>query len=651
MTTTRKNTLTIQQEKTNQQYDLPSDYQRYIHASRYARWIPEYGRRERWPETVERYCNFWRDKYGDLFPYDDIYNGILALDVVPSMRALMTAGPALERDNIAGFNCSYIPIQDQRCFDEILYILTNGTGVGYSVERQYINKLPEVAEEFHHTDTIISVADSKQGWAAALRQLISLLYSGQIPKWDVSRVRPAGARLKTFGGRASGPAPLEDLFRFTIALFSKASGRRLNSVECSDLVCKIAQVVVVGGVRRSALICLSNLTDERMRNYKNGQWWVDDSQRALANISAAYTEKPDVGIFMKEWHALYESKSGERGIFNRVSAKNQAASVARRETAHEFGTNPCGEIILRPFGFCNLSEIIVRAGDTIADLQRKVRLATIIGTFQSTLTDFKYIRKQWKLNAEEERLLGVSMTGIMDHPHLSGQMTFMDGKTFLEETLTLLKNECIETNKQWAAKIGINPSVSITTVKPSGTVSQLVDSASGIHPRHSQYYVRTVRADIKDPLALFLKEKGLPNEVDVTNPSNVVFSFPIRAPSNSITRHGRSAIQALEHYLVFKRHWCEHNPSITVYVKENEWMEVGAWVYQHLNDIGGVSFLPHNDHVYQQAPYQDLTEQQFNELTATMPKIDWNEFDKYEVDDANMNMHELACVGGFCETP
>lgn len=648
MTTTRKNILTIQQEKIN---ELPTDYQRYIHASRYARWIPELGRRERWDETVARYCLFWQQRYPGIFPYQDVYEGILNLDVVPSMRALMTTGPALERDNIAGFNCSYIPIQDQRCFDEILYILTNGTGVGYSVERQYINKLPEVAEEFHHTDTIISVADSKQGWAAALRQLISLLYSGQIPKWDVSRVRPAGARLITFGGRASGPAPLEDLFRFTIALFVKARGRRLNSVECSDLVCKIAQVVVVGGVRRSALICLSNLTDERMRNYKNGQWWVDESQRALANISAAYTEKPDVGIFMKEWHALYESKSGERGIFNRVSAKNKAAASCRREASYDFGTNPCGEIILRPFGFCNLSEVIVRAGDSYAELQRKVRLATIIGTFQSTLTDFKYIRKLWRTNAEEERLLGVSMTGIMDHPHLSGAMTFMDGKTFLEETLSNLKNETINTNIEWAAKIGINPSASITTVKPSGTVSQLVDSASGIHPRHSKYYVRTVRADVKDPLALFLKEKGVPNEVDVTNPSNVVFSFPIRAPDNSITRHGRTAIQALEHYLVFKHNWCEHNPSITVYVKDHEWMEVGAWVYQHLDDIGGVSFLPHNDHVYQQAPYQDLDEDTYHKLASEFPEINWEDFDKYEVDDATMNMHELACVGGFCETP
>ena len=442
------------------------------------------------------------------------------------MRSLMTAGPALHRDNIAGYNCSYLPIQDPKCFDEAMFILMNGTGVGYSVERQYVNKLPEIEEVFHETDTTITVKDSKAGWASALRQLISLLYAGQIPKWDVGGVRPAGARLKTFGGRASGPAPLVDLFNFTVSLFKKAAGRKLTSVECSDLVCKIAQVVVVGGVRRSALICLSNLTDERMRTYKSGQWWVDESQRALANISAAYTEKPDIGIFMKEWHALYESKSGERGIFNRVAAKKASEATGRRDAGHEFGTNPCGEIILRPFEFCNLSEVVVRSGDSVEDLRRKVRLAAILGTFQSSLTDFKYIRKAWSDNCIEERLLGVSLTGIMDHPVLSGQS---EGN--LPNLLQELKNVAIETNVEWAEKLGIERSLAITTIKPSGTVSQLVDSASGIHPRYSKYYVRTVRADVKDPLATFLKEQGVPVEVDVTNPSNLVFSFPVRSRS------------------------------------------------------------------------------------------------------------------------
>jgi ribonucleoside-triphosphate reductase len=623
------------------------DFKTYIHKSRYARWLSDKGRRETWEETVTRYCDFWKERYPDIFPYDEVYKAIHSQEVMPSMRALMTAGPALARDNIAGFNCSYIPVDDVRAFDEIMFILMNGTGVGYSVERQQVNKLPEVAENFVKTDTTITVADSKAGWAGAFRQLISLLYSGQIPKWDVSKVRPPGARLKTFGGRASGPAPLEQLFQFTIEVFTKAAGRKLSSVECSDIVCKTAEVVVVGGVRRSALICLSNLSDERMRNYKNGQWYVDDKQRALANISAAYTEKPDVETFMKEWLALVESKSGERGIFNRVAAKKQAEATGRRDSNYDFGTNPCGEIILRPLGFCNLTEVVVRAGDSFDDLQRKVKLATILGTFQSTLTDFKYIRKKWKENADEERLLGVSMTGIMDHAVLSGVKE--DETITLDVYLKQLKNESIETNKKWASLLGISPSTSITTVKPSGTVSQLVDSASGIHPRHNLHYIRTVRADVKDPLALFLKDAGVPVEEDMFNKSNLVFSFPIKAPEGSITRNDVSAIQQLEHYLIFQQYWCEHNPSITVYVKNDEWLEVGAWVYKHLDQLGGVSFLPHSDHVYPQAPYQDITKEQYEEALTKFPAIDWAAFDQYEVDDATMNMHELACVSGVCE--
>lgn len=633
-----------------------SDLQRYVHASRYARWLPEQGRRETWAETVKRLCDFWQAKYPEQFPYDDIYNAVYNMEVMPSMRSLMTAGPALERDNIAGYNCSYVPIIDIKCFDEIMFILMNGTGVGYSVERQFITKLPEVAETFHDTDTCIVVRDSKQGWAAALRQLVSLLYSGQVPKWDVSGVRPAGARLKVFGGRASGPAPLVELFSFTVSLFKKAAGRKLTSLECSDLVCKIAQVVVVGGVRRSALICLSNLTDERMRNYKNGQWWVDDGQRALANISAAYTEKPDIGIFMKEWHALYESKSGERGIFNRVAAKKAAVATGRRSEDHEFGTNPCGEIVLRPFEFCNLSEVVVRSGDSFDDLLRKVRLASILGTFQSSLTDFRYIRKQWVDNCKEERLLGVSLTGIMDHAFLSGLDPLMQvGENIghearLANVLTSLKETAIATNKEWAEKLGIEQSAAITTVKPSGTVSQLVDSASGIHPRYSDYYVRTVRADAKDPLATFLKDQGVPVEQDVTNASNLVFSFPVRSPDGAVRRNDLSAIAQLEHYLVFKKYWCEHNPSITVYVREHEWMEVGAWVYQHLDDCGGVSFLPHSDHVYQQAPYQEIDKDTYDKLAASMPQVDWDKFDTYEIDDSLMQgQQEFACVSGVCE--
>jgi ribonucleoside-triphosphate reductase (thioredoxin) len=620
-----------------------NDYQQFIAKSRYARWLDHKGRRESWDETVTRYCDFWKNRAGDLFPYDDIHSAIYNLEVMPSMRALMTAGDALNRDNIAGYNCSYIPVDDPRAFDEIMYILMNGTGVGYSVERQYVQRLPEVAEKFYDTDTVIKVADSKQGWASSLRQLISLLYSGQTPKLDVSGVRPAGARLKTFGGRASGPGPLLELFHFTTSLFKRASGRKLTSVECSDLVCKIAEVVVVGGVRRSALICLSNLTDERMRNYKNGQWWVDEKQRSLANISAAYTEQPDIGIFMKEWSALYESKSGERGIFNRVAAKKAAETTGRRDSGFEFGTNPCGEIVLRPFGFCNLTEVVVRAHDTTDSLQKKVELATILGTFQSTLTDFKYIRKVWQNNAEEERLLGVSMTGIMDNDFLSKP------SKELEETLEGLRLHAVDVNKAWAGRLGINPSAAITTVKPSGTVSQLVDSASGIHPRHSPYYIRTVRSDYKDPLAVFLKDKGVPTEVDVTSPTNLVFSFPIKSPDKAVFRQDVSAINQLEHYLIFKKHWCEHNPSITVYVKEHEWLDVGAWVFKNMNYIGGVSFLPFSDHVYQQAPYQDIDQSTYAKLEQEFPRFDWAEFDKYEVDDSVINYSEFACVNGACE--
>lgn len=623
-----------------------NDLQHYVYKSRYARWIPDKGRREHWSETVERYCNFWRDRYGDLFPYAEVYQAIHSMEVMPSMRALMTAGEALARDNIAGYNCSYIPIMDQKCFDEVMYILMNGTGVGFSVERQYINKLPEVPEKIHDSESTIVVSDSKQGWASAFRQLLSFLYNGEAPRWDMSRIRPAGARLRTFGGRASGPDPLADLFRFTVALFRGALGRRLNSLECHDLVCKIAQIVVVGGVRRSALISLSNLTDERMRNAKNGAWWESSGHRALANNSVAYTEKPDVGIFMKEWHSLYESKSGERGVFNRVSARKQAEASGRRATDFEFGTNPCGEIILRPFGFCNLTEVVVRAGDSRDNLLRKVRMASILGTFQSTLTDFRYIRKQWKLNAEEERLLGVSLTGIMDHPVLNSAGNGNDLAALLEG----MRNEAIEANKEWAGKLGIQQSAAITTVKPSGTVSQLVDSASGIHPRHNKHYIRTVRADVKDPLAVFMKERNVPNEVDVTNQSNLVFSFPVQSPDGSVVRSDRSAIAQLEHYLAFKRHWCEHNPSITVYVKEHEWLEVGAWVYKHLDDVGGVSFLPHSEHVYQQAPYQDVSEDQYKEFVDKFPNVPWGDFDKYETDEDTTNgAQEYACTSGSCE--
>ena len=638
-----------------------NDYQKYIAASRYARWREDDNRRETWEETVERTINFWRKRLPmvEESVLAELKQSIINLDVMPSMRSLMSAGEALERDEIAGYNCSYVAVDNPKAFDEIMYILMCGTGVGFSVERQAINQLPIVAEEFHDTDTTITVKDSRIGWAVAFCELISLLYSGRIPRWDVSKVRGAGARLKTFGGRASGPGPLEDLFRFSIDTFRKAAGRKLNSLECHDLVCKVADIVVVGGVRRSALISLSNLTDERMRLAKSGQWWVEDVQRALANNSVAYTEKPDIGIFMREWQALYESKSGERGIFNRVAAVHNATKSGRRETeGHDFGTNPCAEIVLRSMGLCNLSEVVVRSDDTFETLRNKVRIATILGTFQSTLTNFRYLRSSWKRNAEEERLLGVSLTGIMDNEVMSGFKKF-DVKMFpkdtvgtlynLPATLEELKQYAITINKEWAERLGVSSSVAITTVKPSGTVSQLVDSSSGIHPRYSQYYIRTVRADIKDPLATFLKEQGVPNEPDVTKPEKVVvFSFPQKAPEGAVLRDDITAIEQLEHYLIYGKNWAEHSVSITVYVREHEWLEVGAWVYKHFDELGGVSFLPHSDHSYKQAPYQEIDKVVYDEWVAAFPEIKWEEF--VETEDTLENTKELACsAAGGCE--
>lgn len=623
---------------------LTTQLQQYIHLSRYARWLDEENRRETWDETVKRYCQFFENRYPDIYPADRISASISKLRTMPSMRAFMTAGPALDKDEMAGFNCSYVAVDHVRAFDEILYILMCGTGVGFSVERQSIAKLPEVPDELHQSGTLITVPDSKIGWASSFKELLSLLYAGQIPTWDLSRIRPPGAKLKTFGGRASGPKPLDDLFKFTVAMFRRAAGRKLNSIECHDLVCKVADIVVVGGVRRSALISLSNLSDDRMRVAKSGKWWELEGQRALANNSAAYTEKPDMPIFLEEWIALIQSKSGERGIFNRVAAKKKAAEFDRRDPNHEFGTNPCGEIILRSAGLCNLTEVVIRSGDTLADLMDKVEVATIMGTFQSSLTNYRYVRAIWKKNAEEERLLGVSMTGIMDHEVLSRPTD--EAVDWLKQ----LREHAVKVNAEWAAKLGISPSVAITTVKPSGTVSQLVDSASGIHPRYSNYYVRTVRADKKDPLAQFMRSEGFPVEDDVTKVDTTdVFSFPVKAPEGGVFRNDMTAIQQLEHYLMFKRHWCEHNPSITVYVRDNEWLAVGDWVYNNFDDVGGVSFLPHSDHVYRQAPYEEISEEQYEALAKQMPVVEWAKLQDFEKEDCTTGTKELACTAGACE--
>ena len=622
---------------------LPTDYQTFIATSRYARWIEEENRRETWTETVARFIdNIVRPAYDDPKTINEIEEAILNLEVMPSMRALMTAGPAADRDNTCVYNCSYLPVDHPRAFDEAMFILLCGTGVGFSVERQAIQKLPYVPVELSETDDMIVIQDSKEGWAKGLRKLINLLYLGDMPKWDLSKIRPAGTRLKTFGGRASGPEPLNDLFNFVTAKFKGAAGRKLNSVECHDIMCKIGEVVVVGGVRRSAMISLSNLSDDRMRHAKSGQWWENEGQRALANNSVAYTEKPDMETFMREWTALVESKSGERGIFSREAADKHVERNGRRETGHEWGTNPCSEIILRPYQFCNLTEVVVRPTDTEKSLSRKIKLATILGTIQSTFTHMPYLRPIWRKNTEAERLLGVSLTGIMDN-----ELTYKADKKLLEK----LRGVAVQTNIEAAENLGINQSSAITCVKPSGTVSQLVDSASGIHARHSEYYIRTVRGDNKDPLTQFLKDSGIPSEPCVMKPgSTTVFSFPTKSPDNAVTRNDMDAIEQLELWKSYALNWCEHKPSVTITVREAEWMKVGAWVYENFDICSGVSFLPHSDHTYAQAPYQDCDKATYKEAYSKMPKvIDWVKLSEYEMEDNTAGSQTLACSGDSCE--
>ena len=640
------------------------NYSKFIAASRYARWQDADSRRETWEETAARYVAYWGNKIGNE-EKQKITDAIVNLEVMPSMRCVMTAGPALDRDNVAGFNCSYLPIDHPKAFDELMYILMCGTGVGFSVERQYIAKLPEIAEKLHPTDTTIDVADSKIGWAKAMRQLVAMLYAGEVPTWDVSKVRAAGVRLKTFGGRASGPQPLVDLFQYTVEIFKRAAGRKLNSLECHDLCCKIAEVIVVGGVRRSALISLSNPSDGRLRNAKSGHWWEEQGQRALANNSACYTEKPEFNFFMDEMKALYDSKSGERGVFSRVAAQKIAARNGRRESDYDFGTNPCSEIILRPNQFCNLSEVVVRADDTLDSLKEKVRIAAILGTLQATLTDFRYLRAIWKKNTEEEALLGVSLTGIMDAKITNS------GKD-LDVVLNTLREVAVETNKKWAKRLGINQSAAVTCVKPSGTVSQLVNSASGIHPRFSPYYIRTVRADSKDPMAQYMLQAGFPCEVDSTKvtrkPSvdgdrshlkpteqdlyhgtTLVFSFPVKSPKGAIYTTDMGALEQLKLWKIYQDNWCEHKPSITVYYKDDEFFDICSWMWKNFDMMSGISLLPYSDHTYDQAPYTECTEAQYSAVLKIMPEFDWEALSAFEFEDMTTGSQELACVGGMCE--
>lgn len=639
--------------------ELPTTYQTIIAKSRYSRYLPEENRRETWEETVNRLF-FYIEQKVNLTGYDwhNLRKAVLDLEIMPSMRLLMTAGEACERDNISAYNCSYLAINNKRAFSEALYILMNGTGVGFSCERQEISKLPPIPDKLREVDDVIVVGDSKLGWAKAFKKLLSSLWEGDIPRVDYSRVRPAGARLKTFGGRASGPEPLKRLFDFVVVTFKEAQGRKLNSLEVHDVLCMIGEVVVVGGVRRSALISLSNLTDRRMREAKMGAWYNEAAYRGLANNSVAYTEQPDSETFLEEWLSLVKSKSGERGIFNRIAAQKQASKWGRRDASHAYGTNPCSEIILKDKQFCNLTECVVRADDTFDSLARKVRLATILGTIQSTLTDFQFLSEEWKKNTEEERLLGVSLTGIMDNKVLTGKMDVYDpidgwagpwGNLPLPNVLQELRSIARKTNEEFAKRLGIQPSVAITCVKPSGTVSQLVDSASGIHARHSKYYIRRIRMDKKDPIYTFLKDKGIPVEDEVNRPdSTAVFSFPMKAPEGAVTRNDMTAIEQLELWLIYQRHWCEHKPSVTITVKDEEWPEVGAWVWKHFDEISGVSFLPHSNHTYQQAPYEEIDEQTYNGLVTSIPSdINWTDF--RETDDNTEGAQTLACSGSSCE--
>jgi ribonucleoside-diphosphate reductase alpha chain len=625
-------------------------YSTFIAKSRYSRFIPDQNRREHWGESVDRYFAFMFDHLDKNYKWSpnndlrlELISAVKNLEVMPSMRAIMTAGKALDRDNTAGYNCSYLPVDDPKAFDEAMYILLCGTGVGFSVEHKYVDQLPEVPDQLFDSQTTISVADSKEGWAKALRQLIALLYSGEVARYDLSRIRPAGARLKTFGGRASGPGPLDELFKFTIAKFRGAVGRKLTSIECHDILCKIGEVVVVGGVRRSAMISLSDLEDDRMRSCKSGNWWEQNGHRALANNSATYNSKPDIGQFLQEWTSLYNSHSGERGIFSREASKSQAAKNGRRDSSFDFGTNPCSEIILRPYQFCNLTEVVVRAEDTVESLANKIRIATILGTFQSTMTHFPYLRKVWQKNTEEERLLGVSLTGILDNKWM-GEVSDSTAKA-----LEQLRKVAVDTNSDLATLLGIPKSAAITCVKPSGTVSQLVDSASGIHARHSQYYIRRVRGDKKDPLSAFLTSAGIPAEDCVMRPdSTVVFSFPMKAPEGARLRDDLTAIEHLDVWMMYQRHWCEHKPSVTISVKEDEWMDVGAWVFRNFDEISGVSFLPWAGGTYRQAPYEECNKEQYEEMLSKMPKdIKWD--DLVEVEDNVEGAQTLACVAGHCE--
>lgn len=627
-------------------------YQQFIHLSRYARWRDDLGRRESWSETVERYVDYMAEKVSRDTDFEvtdvlkeDLRESILNRDVLPSMRALMTAGPALERENIAGYNCSYLAVDHPRSFDEALYILMNGTGVGYSVEQQDVTQLPSIPMRNDEDIVMFTVPDSKRGWAEALKHVLDCLYEGRMPAWDLSQIREAGARLKTFGGRASGPEPLNDLLRFVMRVFYFAQGRKLTPLEAHEIMCKIGEVVVVGGVRRSALICLTDLDDLEMRDAKNGKFWETKPHLSLANISAVYDKKPSRYDFDKEFDALVASGSGERGIFSRYGAKAAAKEINRKAGPLK-GTNPCGEIVLRNNQFCNLSTVVVRPEDTLEELKEKVVRAAYLGTFQATLTNFDYLRPIWKENTEEERLLGVSLSGLFGHPVLSGRK----GMEMLEEWLFEMRMAAKFANIYLSGLLGINPAAAVTCIKPEGTTSQLVGVSSGSHPWFAEQYIRNVRGDVKDPLSQFLSAVGIPSETDIISDQNLVFSFPIAAPEGALTREDLTAVEHLELWAAYREHWTDHNPSVTINVRDNEWDEVREWVWENFDKITGVSFLPYDDHVYEQAPYVPVSDKEFEDLQAKMPEhIDWSELSFFEATDETNGSQELSCMSGACD--
>ncbi|OHA58490.1 MAG: ribonucleoside-triphosphate reductase [Candidatus Vogelbacteria bacterium RIFOXYD1_FULL_44_32] len=620
----------------------------FVYYRTYANWIEDEGRRETWIETVERYISFMQENMGALLTeaeYDEIRQTILKQEAMPSMRLMQFAGKAARATNVCAYNCSYIAPTKLEDFAEIMYVSMCGTGAGYAAESQNIQQLPIIKRQTGEKIATHTVEDSKEGWCNALTLGFKTWYDGKDVDFDFSQLRPAGARLKTMGGKSSGPEPLRQLLTFTRDHILRKQGKRLSNLDAHDIICKIGEIVVAGGVRRSALISLSDFDDTDIRDAKKGLFWITDPQRSLANNSAVYNEKPTASDFLAEWTALVKSGTGERGIFNRGGLKTSMPERRRKISANhfdKFGTNPCGEIILRSKQFCNLSEVVARAEDTEETLLKKIRIATILGTYQSTLTKFRYLSDEWRQNCEEERLLGVSITGQWDCPAVRNA-----------ETLRKMRDYAIEVNKEYAKRFGVNESTSITCVKPSGTVSQTVDAASGMHPRHAAYYIRRIRISATDSLFKMLKDQGVPYNPEVgqslEGATTYVLDFPVKAPDNSTFKDDLSALEQLKYWQMLKENYTEHNPSVTISVGENEWIVVANWLYENWEMIGGLSFLPRSEHVYQLAPYEEIDEARYQELVKGFADMDFSKIMSYELKDETEVKKELACAGGTCE--